>query len=320
MNRIDRLSAILIQLQSKRVVKAAEISERFGISLRTVYRDIRALEEAGVPIGAEAGVGYFIMEGYSLPPVKFNKEEAGAILMASKLADKQTDGSIKSNLNSALYKIRAALKIEEKEYLESIENNIEVLHSPSPTNNSKFPDHFLTDLQNALSKKRIINFDYYSSYNDTFTNRDVEPLSLCYYSRHWHLIGFCRLRNALRDFRSDRIMKLLIKDSSFDPKKHKDYKGYVESVIQGAAMTEAEVTFDNQSARFISEQRYFMGYIESSESENGEKMKFMTSDLESFARWLISFGQSAFVHSPEKLKNRVIELLEEGLSHYLKKN
>ncbi|QSE97023.1 helix-turn-helix transcriptional regulator [Fulvivirga lutea] len=320
MNRIDRLSAILIQLQSKRVVKAAEISERFGISLRTVYRDIRALEEAGVPIGAEAGVGYFIMEGYSLPAVKFNKEEAGAILMASKLADKQTDGSIKSNLNSALYKIRAALKIEEKEYLESIENNIEVLHSPTPTNNSKFPDHFLTDLQNALSKKRIINFDYYSSYNDTFTNRDVEPLSLCYYSRHWHLIGFCRLRNALRDFRSDRIMKLLIKDSSFDPKKHKDYKGYVESVIQGAALTEVEVSFDNQAARYISEQRYFMGYIESEKLENSEKMKFMTSDLESFARWLISFGQSAFVHSPEKLKNRVIELLEEGLKNYLKKN
>ena len=59
MNRIDRLSAILIHLQSKKVVRAQEIADRFEISLRTVYRDIRALEEAGVPIGAEPGLGYF---------------------------------------------------------------------------------------------------------------------------------------------------------------------------------------------------------------------------------------------------------------------
>lgn len=88
MNRIDRLSAILIQLQSKKIVRAQEIADRFEISLRTVYRDIRALEEAGVPIGAEAGIGYFLMEGYNLPPVRFSKEEAGSILMATKLAEK----------------------------------------------------------------------------------------------------------------------------------------------------------------------------------------------------------------------------------------
>lgn len=60
MNRIDRLTAILIQLQGKRVVKAAEIAERFEISLRTVYRDVKALQESGVPIGAEAGTGYYL--------------------------------------------------------------------------------------------------------------------------------------------------------------------------------------------------------------------------------------------------------------------
>ncbi len=80
MNRIDRLSAILIQLQSKQVVKAQEVADRFGISLRTVYRDIKSLEEAGIPIGAEAGKGYFIMDGYHLPPVMFTKEEASALL------------------------------------------------------------------------------------------------------------------------------------------------------------------------------------------------------------------------------------------------
>uniref|UniRef100_UPI003593F555 helix-turn-helix transcriptional regulator n=1 Tax=Persicitalea sp. TaxID=3100273 RepID=UPI003593F555 len=68
MNRLDRLTALLIQLQSKRILRSQEIAERFDISLRTVYRDMRTLEMAGVPIIGEAGVGYSIVQGYRLPP------------------------------------------------------------------------------------------------------------------------------------------------------------------------------------------------------------------------------------------------------------
>ena len=71
MNRIDRLTAILIHLQSKKIVTAGELAERFDICKRTVYRDIRALEEAGVPIGSESGVGYFIVYSYQLQTVGF---------------------------------------------------------------------------------------------------------------------------------------------------------------------------------------------------------------------------------------------------------
>lgn len=316
MNRIDRLSAILIQLQSKKVVRALEIADRFDISLRTVYRDIRALEEAGVPIGAEAGVGYFLMEGYNLPPVKFSKEEAGALLMASKLAEKQTDKSIQKNLSDALFKIRAALKVEEKDYLESIENNIEVLHTPEYMTSSQFPDHFLSDIQTALAREKVLNFDYYSSYNDAFTNRDVEPLSLCYYSRHWHLIGYCRLRNDLRDFRSDRIMKLKTTEISFDPGQHADYNGYLDSIMMGSDLQEVRVRFTKKAARYIQEYRYYMGYIESHQTEDHEDMKFMTSDVENFARWVLQFSDSAEVLSPPDLQHKVLDLFQRGLVTY----
>lgn len=319
MNRIDRLSAILIQLQSKKIVKAQEIADRFEISLRTVYRDIRALEEAGVPVGAEAGVGYFLMEGYNLPPVKFSKEEAGAILMATKLAEKQTDHSIRKHLYDALLKIRAALKVEEKEYLESIENNIEVLHLPEPLTKTGFPDNFLSDIQAALSQKRVINFDYYANYRDEFTNRDVEPLSLSYYSRHWHLIGYCRLREDLRDFRSDRIMKLRVTDTVFDPSVHKEYKGYLNTMMPGSELEEVVIQFSLEIARFIEEQRYFMGYVESTETPSFVEMKFMVGDITSFAHWLISFSDHAIVVSPKSLQEKVICLAEKTISAYLSK-
>src|ERR1041384_1022246 len=109
MNRIDRLTAVLIHLHTKKVVKAEEIADRFGMSLRTVYRDVKALMEAGVPIGSEAGKGYFIVDGYHLPPVMFTQEEASSMFLAGKLVDKMADKSVRETYESAMHKIKAVL-------------------------------------------------------------------------------------------------------------------------------------------------------------------------------------------------------------------
>ncbi len=100
MNRIDRLHAILTHLQSKKRVTAQELADRFNISLRTVYRDVKALDESGVPVIGEAGSGYSIMEGYRLPPVMFTQEEAAALIMGAKLAERMTDASVKKNTST----------------------------------------------------------------------------------------------------------------------------------------------------------------------------------------------------------------------------
>src|SRR4249920_2164219 len=152
MNRIDRLTAILIQLQSKKIVKAEEIAKRFEISLRTVYRDVKALMEAGVPIGSEAGKGYFIVDGYHLPPVMFNQEEASSILLAGKLVEKMTDESIRVSFESALMKIKSVLADREKDHLETLESFVEV-QMPRQHQQPQFPNHFLTDIQKALVNK-----------------------------------------------------------------------------------------------------------------------------------------------------------------------
>src|ERR1044071_3301431 len=117
MNRIDRLAAIVLQLQSRRLVKAQDIANKFSISLRTVYRDIRALEKGGVPIIGEAGIGYSLMEGYKLPPVMFNQDEASALLTAAKLVQSKTDEKTTAHYNSALDKIKAVLRFSEKEQI-----------------------------------------------------------------------------------------------------------------------------------------------------------------------------------------------------------
>ncbi|MGI4875842.1 MAG: helix-turn-helix transcriptional regulator [Janthinobacterium lividum] len=91
MNRFDRVTAILVQLHAKRAVLGTALAERFEVSLRTIYRDLRTLEAAGVPIQVAAGVGYSLADGYRLAPATFTRPEATALLTAEKLTARLTD-------------------------------------------------------------------------------------------------------------------------------------------------------------------------------------------------------------------------------------
>jgi len=228
MNRIDRLTAILIHLQTKRIVRAKEIAARFEISIRTVYRDIRALEDAGVPIGAQAGEGYYIIEGYHLPPVMFTKEEAGALLIGGKLVDRFSDKSVKTQFESALYKIKSVLASEEKDHLDNLDNHVEVIKYQSHETN-EVSDHFLSEIQSLLGTGKIIRIDYLSRYKNELTQRMIEPIGLCFYGGHWHLIAFCRLRADYRDFRVDRIKNVFKTNDFFNPDKHDSLNNLIQN-------------------------------------------------------------------------------------------
>src|SRR6476620_12208113 len=117
MNRIDRLFGIVTQLQSKKYLPAEKIAERFDISVRTVYRDIKALCEQGIPISFEKQRGYFIVQGYFLPPVSFSSEEANALLLLESVASGFSDKSIRNHYSNALNKIKSVLRNGEKEKL-----------------------------------------------------------------------------------------------------------------------------------------------------------------------------------------------------------
>ncbi|TYP74420.1 helix-turn-helix transcriptional regulator [Aquimarina intermedia] len=203
MNRLTRITAILIQLQSKKVVTAKEIAERFEISLRTVYRDIKTLQEAGVPIGSENGVGYFIVDGYRLPPISLTEEEANSLIASEIFIKNQGDKSLSKNFNSLLFKIKATLKNFQKDNLELLSNR---------TINFRKGDiiesNWLSDIQNAISAKTQVNISYNSLYKEELTKRNIEPQAIYFTNNVWIVIAFCHLRDELREFRLDRIIHL----------------------------------------------------------------------------------------------------------------
>jgi predicted DNA-binding transcriptional regulator YafY len=305
MNRIDRVSAILIQLQSRRVVKAQDIADRFNISLRTVYRDVKTLEEAGIPIIGEAGVGYSIMDGYRLPPVMFTREEATAFLTAEKFVEKWTDTSTMEHHKSAMYKIRAILKTAEKNLLEDIDSKIEVLksHSQLQVDNK---DHIQT-LLNAIAGKKIITIDYFANHSQENTRRNIEPVGIFFKDGHWHLIAWCHMREAYRDFRIDRISCITVTDKTFDSK-HPTLKAYIAQTAKEQELDLIVIRVEKKTHPHLEYQKYYSGFVSEKTVGNQIEMTFLANSLENFARWYMMFGDNAEIISPDSLKERVSNL------------
>ncbi|MCU0382510.1 MAG: YafY family transcriptional regulator [Cyclobacteriaceae bacterium] len=315
MNRIDRLTAILIQLQTKKIVKAEEIAERFAISLRTVYRDVKALMEAGVPIGSEAGKGYFIVDGYYLPPIMFTQDEASAMVMAGKLVERFTDDSVKKAFQSSLMKIKAVLQQAEKENLEDLEDHIEVL---PPIAQPKQVGKYLAEIRKAIVDKQLLMINYTSNYLQEDTHREIEPIGLFYYSMSWHVIAWCRLRNGMRDFRTDRISDLKFSDKKFVPRSISTLQEYFSSIRENNEdMQQVVVRFDRKTASYITNSRYYFGYVSEEFTDEGVRMYFMVGHLPSMARWLLSYGTSVEIESPESVKELMKKYTRELAQYYL---
>ncbi|MBG6130657.1 putative DNA-binding transcriptional regulator YafY [Aquimarina sp. EL_43] len=225
-NRLTRITSILTQLQSKKVITAKEIANRFEISLRTVYRDIKTLQDAGVPIGSENGIGYFLVDGYSLPPIMITEEEANAILVAEKFIQNQGDTSLIKDFTSLLIKIKSVLRNTEKENIDKLENRI----VPSYLKKT-IKSNWLSIVQKAIANTIVLEVIYHSLYKDEKTKRDIEPLGLYFTDdKVWVTIAHCRLRNEIREFRLDRIENITSNGKTFKYQHNFDLQEYFINV------------------------------------------------------------------------------------------
>ena len=314
MNRIDRLNALLIHLQGRSRVTLAELENRFEIGRRTVFRDIRSLIEAGVPIGGDAGEGYFIVEGYHLPPVVFNREEAGALLIGAKFIEKGADSETVQTFGSAMEKVKAVLKYSDKEFLENLEKRVSIRTGPTP---NEFPDSHIAEIQMAIATNKLMSMTYYSQYADNTTQREVEPLGMVFYSGRWHLIAYCRLRSDLRDFRADRIQKVELLSETIDPEKHPNYMNFLHDALIGTDAKEATITVSAMASRFMGEQKYYLRFVEENKLKDGRyQMKFVTPNYYYLASWLMMFGKDVDIDSPSELQGIAATTAKELLEHH----
>lgn len=209
--RLVRLTEIQTLLQSKTLITATELAKKFGVSVRTIYRDIRALEESGFPIITEEGKGYSLVEGYRIPPVQFSEVEVNALLTIEQLVVYNGDVSLQNAYKDAMIKIKSVLSHSQKKRLENLSSKIKI--NSFQINNTSAN---LILVQQAISNYQLLKINY-TSLKDVSTQRDIEPFALYNTNNNWILIAFCRLRNDFRAFRLDCIVAINVKSNFFKP-------------------------------------------------------------------------------------------------------
>lgn len=210
--RLSRLTAIITQLQSKKLITARDLAEKHNVSIRTIYRDINALEKSGIPIITEEGKGYSLMEGYYLPPVVFTENEANALITAEQFVLRNKDQSFSDHYSNAIIKIKSVLRYSQKGKADLLSDRIYIKENDTEEKSS----NYLMKIQSAITNFHLLEIEYLSL-EAKLTKRQIEAFAVYSNKGNWLLIAFCKLRNEFRAFRIDLIQELIPLNKKFSP-------------------------------------------------------------------------------------------------------
>lgn len=297
MNRIDRLFAILLTLQHKHRIRAQDLARQFEVSKRTIYRDMTALNEMGVPIVPLPGEGFELVAGYYIPPLMFTENEAVALSLGLRLLTQQASGSLTKNANQASVKIAVALSSDVRERAEALTNIIGFI---TPSEKFDLDDPQLMTLQKAIQQKQVIHIRYHGYNKDEITERDVEPHQLFYSNGIWYLEGYCRLRKDIREFRLSRVEKMTLRSEIFS--KRRAGKAQVGQILV------IKIRFAADTARWVREQQHYGFQHEETPTQKGVLMTYCVQDTSEITPWILSWGSAAEVISPKELRESLREI------------
>lgn len=311
MNRTDRLLAIVLELQGRDLVTAEELAHTFEVTKRTIYRDIQALNESGVPVVSVAGQGYWLMEGYFLPPVSLSPDEAIMLVLGSDVMAHSFDAQYQQAAASASRKIEALLQKGVQKEVTYLRDNIRFISSDSQRALQK--PELLQQLRRAIIEQKTVHIHYTKkaySKEQNKSKRFVDPHSLIHLNNNWMLSAYCHLRNDIRMFRLDRIAKLELNEEKFVRQ-----EGFDVHKLTGPnnLHTVVELLFDKDIANWVKERPVF--YVTSLEDvQDGLKATLKVRAIEECLAWVLSWGAKVKVISPERLKVRLEQELHAMLA------
>ncbi|HDR7321913.1 MULTISPECIES: helix-turn-helix transcriptional regulator [Bacillus] len=303
MNRTDRLLAILIELQRRQTVTAQSLAEKFETSIRTIYRDMDALNESGVPIYSMPGYGYSLMDGYFLPPIQLTPEEAVTLLLGGDYIEKTFTSSFSVHARSAKEKLEVILPTDQKKKVEGLRGTFRFL-SPIFSNQQAEQEKLenqLFLLQEAIQNEQAISFSYRRPRETTKIERTVHPYGLVNISGIWYIVAHCLLRKQIRNFRLDRMDTLQQKQEFFTKPKDFSLQDYQP---ENNRIVTIHLLFPSHIAHKIIESRYF--FIDSYEhKDNGFHVFLKSRNIDEVFQWVLSFGSQVQVLEPKILSEKI---------------
>ncbi len=288
--RDSRLFRILYYVLEKGKVTANELSEKFEVSVRTIYRDIDVISSAGIPIYATQGKGggIEIADDFVLKKSLLSEKEQEQILVALK----GLEGINKQYENELLTKLSAFFKIKNTNWIEVDFTNWQ---------RGNEYDELFNDIKSAIINKNIIRFTYFSS-NEKETSREVKPIRLLFKGWDWYVYTFCLLRNEFRYFKLSRIRDLKILDENFEDSyedvvliKEMEYKETVR----------VKLKFDRKVAFRVYDE---MGDIKEDEEGNLYAEIELPNDYNLY-NYIFSFGESVEVLEPIEIRNNIRDMI-----------
>ena len=292
MNRTDRLLAIVLHIQSKGKVRAEDLAAFFETSKRTIYRDIGALSEAGVPIIATPGQGYSLSEGYFLPPLSFSADEALMLLLGGGFAAHNFDAHYRAAAESALLKIESVLPERVRADVREIQQS--VLFVPNAASDLSA----LRLLRGAIVERRSIRFGYHARTTNAESEREADPHALAYNEGAWYLLAYDHGRDGVRNFRLDRMADVRLLPKTFvrryaaTPAAHDPMRGR-DCVVR--------ILFDHQIARWVRESANFYA-THYEDTADGLCVTLRVYAERDIVGWVLSWGSQARVLEPDELR------------------
>lgn len=294
MNRIDRLFHILLILQRKKLVRAADLADEFGVSKRTIYRDLTALGEMGVPLIPMPGEGYSLVEGFYMPPLSFTSEEAQALFLGVRMLASQSSGKLAKTAEVALEKIAHILPHESKVNVQQL---VEIIHFYLLPKKFDLDQPYLLQLQQAIKQHRTVHIHYHSQAHNERTERVIEPHYLTYSEGVWYVDGYCRLRKDSRSFRLERIEHLKMLTETFV--RH-------EFSASSTQPIDVRVRFEAEVVRWVRERQHYAYWQDEMVCENRDVvMCYRVSRLDEIRSWLLGWGTNVEVLVPSELRQQI---------------
>lgn len=316
MNRTDRLLAIVLELQARGRQRAEDLAATFETSKRTIYRDMLALGEAGVPLVSIPGRGYTLMEGYFLPPLSFSSEEATMLLLGSGVMALNFDAQYREAAQAAGRKIAGVLPEKLREEVRYLQNAIRFVGGGSSEENQER----LQQLRRAIIERITVRFVYHTRHSSSGEaseqqTREADPYGLVYINQVWHLSAYCHLRKAVRNFRLDRMEELELLPRTFErPSQAQRWSGKPREKDDPGGII-VRVLFESEIARWVRESRSYY-VIGEEETPEGLLVTLNVRRESEIKGWLLSWGRYVHVLEPESLRTLLVEETQAMLRNF----
>ncbi|HMM19961.1 MAG TPA: YafY family protein [Selenomonadales bacterium] len=299
--KTSRLFEITTILLNKGTITAKELADRFGVSTRTIYRDIDVLSEAGVPVYMNKGKGggIYLLENYAINRTLISSQESESLL----LAIRTLQATQYPELDRVLEKLGAIFKDS------SSQDWVEVDFSPwgsAANGKNKF-----NDIRQALMQRKVIRFQYVNAEGQK-SCRHAEPEKLIFKDNAWYLVAFCRQRQEHRTFRISRLKKLEILPETFETKRpsgqHRKAKDFSQPLVS------LKLRFQPKALNRIYD--YFDDSYITPNEDGSFTVKVALPEGEWIYGYILSFGSLVEVLEPEHVRRAIVERMRQALNIY----